>query len=226
MFDDLGLPLKFTHDGAGTVKPVPFESLDLCASKFRRRPVVFLYRDPRDTAVSAYLQKHLRESGYAGSVSDFIRDPLYGIEKIVRYNLTWLERGRHLRAFMPITYETLRSETIVTVKKLVNFLGVHIPTEAIVEAVSNNTFEKMQAREANGLYVQYDDKLTPKDKNNPETYKVRRGKIGGYIDYLGNKDMDYCNAIMSRYAYFERAVYYCRPRLIWRLAQIMPRLRP
>jgi hypothetical protein len=37
------------------------------------------------------------------------------------------------------------------------------------------------------------DKLTPGDRDDPESYKTRRGKVGGYLDYFGSVDIDYLN---------------------------------
>jgi hypothetical protein len=29
----------------------------------------------------------------------------------------------------------------------------------------------------------------PADPNDPETFKVRKGKVGGYVDYLGEEEI-------------------------------------
>ena len=39
--------------------------------------------------------------------------------------------------------------------------------------------------------------LQPGDVNDPESYKVRRGKIGGYVDYLDPSDVEYADQAMS-----------------------------
>ncbi len=46
---------------------------------------------------------------------------------------------------------------------------------------------------------QYDPKLLqPGDVNDPESYKVRRGKVGGFSDYLKGSDLEYANAAVAR----------------------------
>jgi hypothetical protein len=40
-------------------------------------------------------------------------------------------------------------------------------------------------------------KLKPGDKNDPESYKTRRGKVGGYIDYLSSEEIEYLNQKMK-----------------------------
>lgn len=180
MLNDLGVRIKFEHDGGKHSTPKPIESLRLCSRRiYAEKPVVFLLRDPRDTAVSGYFQKTLRRDGYDGSIADFIRHPLHGIEKIVRYNLTWLERGQQLPAFRAVTYEEMRADPRATLRKILTLVGAERADAAIKFAVTNNTLDKMRAREAGSSYSEYKDALTTGDVNDPEFYKVRRGKVGG-----------------------------------------------
>jgi hypothetical protein len=192
MLWDLRVSLQLTHDGANHGHPKTFEKLQLCADEiFWRKPVVFLHRDPRDTAVSGFFQKSFRRDGYHGNVADFIRDPLHGLEKIVRYNLTWLERGNRLPAFLPITYENLRRNPHANLRTILDFVGAQSLSDAVVaRALTNNTLENMRQRES--LRV-------PK-----QSFKARRGKVGGYVDYLSIQDLKYCNDILQQYDYFSR----------------------
>jgi hypothetical protein len=53
----------------------------------------------------------------------------------------------------------------------------------------------MQKLEAAGAF---DSKiLQPRDMNDPESFNVRRGRIGGYADYLSASDIEYANEAMS-----------------------------
>jgi len=46
--------------------------------------------------------------------------------------------------------------------------------------------------------LEYDQQLLqPGNVNDPESYKVRRGKIGGYVDYLDPSDVEYADQAMS-----------------------------
>ena len=40
--------------------------------------------------------------------------------------------------------------------------------------------------------------LSAAETDDPESFKVRRGKIGGYSDYLNDDDIDYLNAELVR----------------------------
>ena len=45
---------------------------------------------------------------------------------------------------------------------------------------------------------QYDPQLLqPGDVSDPESYKVRKGKVGGYADYLPSDDIEYATQAMA-----------------------------
>jgi len=204
MLDELGLPFDYRHDGSTHSAAYKFSQIRVCSKPlFHMYPVVFLSRDPRDTVVSGYFELTRRdELPYNGTISDFLRDPRHGIKKCILFNKTWLKVGSRLRRFLPITYEKLKAEPEAVLREIVDFVGAEVTDDAIARVVRENTFEKMRQREANGEYGRYKKKLTPRNKEDPESYKVRRGKIGGYVDYLSPEDLDYCDEMLERYGYW------------------------
>jgi hypothetical protein len=57
------------------------------------------------------------------------------------------------------------------------------------EALEFSRFENMQKLEAAGVF---DSKiLHPGDAHDPESFKVRRGKVGGFREYLSVEDLEY-----------------------------------
>ena len=205
IFDELGVTLKYSHDGMGVSKLRSFKKRSHCVrSSYRRKPVVFLSRDPRDTVVSAYFHSKLRVGNYTDDITQFIRDPRHGIEKIVLFNLAWFERGPRLPAFLPITYEETSADPFAVVRQIADFISAELEDTDIRKVVSDNTFEKMHKRESGDEYRQrYEWELSPGSPNEPESYKMRRGKIGGFVDYLSAEDITYCNEILDRHRYFE-----------------------
>jgi hypothetical protein len=206
MFDEMGAILKYSHDGMGLGKLRPFNEADHCRRKaYNTERIIFMARDPRDTAVSAYFHTKLRHGPYHGGISEFVRDPLHGIEKIVLYNLTWFERGPRFPFFLPITYEEMSASPFSVMRKGTNFLGIEVQDVELERVIANNTFIKMHEREATGEYFQqYGGTFSPGNEAEIETFKVRRGKIGGYRDYLSAEDVAYCEHVMNRYQYSDR----------------------
>jgi hypothetical protein len=94
MLDRLNLPMRYTHARSGYYENSHFNDLKidkkalfrwrLLPIPFLQRRILFLHRDPRDTAVSGYFQKTLRlGSSSEISMPDFIRDPHLGVEKLL-----------------------------------------------------------------------------------------------------------------------------------------------
>jgi alcohol sulfotransferase len=81
-----------------------------------------------------------------------------------------------------IRYEDLRADTPRELRRLATFLEL-APSDAIVDAVVEYAaFENMKQREAER--VSDSDRLRATDVSNPDSFKTRRGKVGGWSDYF------------------------------------------
>ena len=54
MLDSLSIKLRYTHDGSDNSLGTHFNDLVPCQVDVTDRPLLFLHRDPRDTAVSGF----------------------------------------------------------------------------------------------------------------------------------------------------------------------------
>lgn len=199
MLDDLGVSLEYTHAGSGHARPKPIEQITTATADDYER-VVFLHRDPRDTAVSGYYQKAKRRDGYDGDISSFLRDPLHGVEKICRFNRLWLEHASQDANILAVSYEDLHANTFHVLEAILRFLGEDRDPDEVAEVMTANTFDKMRDREASGAYVaKYGKALRPTDPDDPNSFKVRKGKVGGYRDELSAEDIVYCDAVIGRF---------------------------
>jgi hypothetical protein len=170
--------------------------------ELRRATVVLLARDPRDTFVSLYLQITRRDPGTreqfaASSISQLLRDRRFGIGAIVETMNDWLREFSRWRDFLLVRYESLRAGPAEQFRILLARLGETTPDMSIFQAALDfSEFENMRKLEAAGAF---DSKiLQARDVADPESFKVRRGKIGGYKDYLAAEDRQYAAGILSR----------------------------
>jgi hypothetical protein len=170
--------------------------------ELRRAPVVLLARDPRDTFVSLYLQVTRRDPGTrerfaASSISELLRDRRFGISAIVETMNDWLREFSRCRDFLLVRYESLRAAPTEQFRALLARLGQSTPEMSIFQAALDfSEFENMRKLEAAGAF---DSKiLQARDVADPESFKVRRGKVGGYTDYLAAEDRQYAAGILSR----------------------------
>lgn len=202
MLDELKLDAKYTHDGSSHAHSGHVETLEPASEAFAGKTVVFLFRDPRDTVVSGYFQTTKRLGGYDGTISDFVRDPHHGIEKIIRFNMEWLARGAELGRFHAVTYEDLKADTVGALAVIIGFVGAERQAEEITAVVDEAAFEKMQARERSGeLAERYGRILAPGDSSDPQSFKVREGIVGGFRKHLNEDDVAFCNDVLARLGY-------------------------
>jgi hypothetical protein len=156
---------------------------------------VLLVRDPRDCFVSLYVQMTRRDPGAPAefkrkTVSDLLRDKNFGIGAIVRTMNAWLSEFFGRDDFTIIRYESLREAPAENFLALLAFLGETAPDmSTFQEALDFSRFDNMQKLEAAGAF---DSKiLHPGDVRDRESFKVRRGKVGGYREYLSAEDQQF-----------------------------------
>lgn len=172
------------------------------AKELRRAKIVLLARDPRDVFVSLYLQMTRRDPGTRDefgqrSIGEMLRDQRFGICSIVKTMNDWLDEFSGRRNFSLLRYESLRAAPAEQFRALLALLGETKPDMSILQAALDfSEFGNMQKLEAAGVF---DSKiLQARDIRDPESFKVRRGKIGGYEDYLSAEDRQYAIDALKR----------------------------
>ncbi len=162
----------FEHRTKGNVWDAVRGKYLVSAKELRRAKIVLLARDPRDVFVS------------------ILRDQQFGIGSIVKTMNDWLDEFSGRRNFSLLRYESLRATPAEQFRGLLALLGETTPNTSIFQdALDFSEFGNMQKLEAAGVF---DSKiLQARDIRDPESFKVRRGKIGGYEDYLFAEDRQY-----------------------------------
>src|SRR6266536_3132978 len=163
--------------------------------ELRRAKIILVVRDPRDCFVSLYVQMTRRDPGASAkfkgkTVSDLLRDKGFGIRAIVKTMNDWLNEFSGRDDFTIIRYESVRASPAEHFRSLLAALGETAPDMSIFQAALDfSQFENMKKMEAAGAF---DSKiLRPGDVRDPESFKVRRGKVGGYREYLSVEDQKY-----------------------------------
>jgi sulfotransferase family protein len=164
-------------------------------SELSRAKIVLLARDPRDCFVSLYLQITRRDPNAPvdlrrKSVSEMLRDRRFGIRAIVSTMNNWIAEFSGRDNFTLIRYEALHASPAEHFLDLLAMVGESTPDMKMFQgALEFSRFENMQKLEAAGAF---DSKiLHPGDVRDPESFKVRRGKVGGYREYLSLEDQKY-----------------------------------
>jgi hypothetical protein len=172
------------------------------AGERRRAKIILLARDPRDTFVSHYVQltRRTRETPdqlKQKEIGEVLRDPRHGIASMIEIMNGWLDEWSGKPNFLLVRYEELQRAPEKTFRELLKFLGDAEPdAEAFAHAMEFSRFGNMKKMEAAGAFAS--KILQATDVGDPESFKVRRGKVGGYTDYLIGDDLRYANEAMQK----------------------------
>lgn len=200
---NINIRIRYTHNGS------EFNMLDskaierkkvLSRLKFRYKKIVFLIREPKDVMVSLYFQATKRMGVFedGSSISDFIRHPCFGIEKMIAFLNIWdflFKRGI-VKDYIIISYESMHKNCFEQMERMFRFLDIKIDEDKLRKVIDKNTFERLQKKEientinSEGKRYGY---LKAKDLNDPESFKLRKGAIRGYKMYLNDEDIAYIN---------------------------------
>ena len=114
------------------------------------------------------------------------------VDVFFEYYRYWLKQdGQKL----VLRYEDLRTDPIGNLQRLVDFVG-RVPSVDLAEAVDRASFERMRKLELSGEGIRgvlrdgfWLPNLTTLNKDNPEAFKTREGKIGGYLAHFSQRDI-------------------------------------
>ncbi len=202
MLDRLGVRLAYTHDHSGHQKRLHLHQLQVDKSEFSDQKVILLIRDPRDVVVSGYLMASRRRKLFHGTLSEFLRDERHGLEKILHFNRTWYENRHQLADFLIVRYERLHEDTRAVLERILAFTDQQsVEAGAIDEAIEFCRFDNMQQLERQGHFeAEYGVLLSAHD-DDPEALKTRRGRVGGYVNYLSAEDRGFCDGLFAGTGY-------------------------
>lgn len=160
----------------------------LTPSGLAGKTVICLVRDPRDVVVSyGHHRQHRSKrpaAGPADAAAPSATDdalPRLGAAVSARVNRLRTIAEAHDRGHL-FRYEDFRADPARELARLLQALGNDVPDAHIEAAVRFAAFENLQRQEAAGFFRS--DNLRPSDAAQPSSFKVRRGKVGGYRDEL------------------------------------------
>lgn len=177
-----GVPhIRISHDDNPHWKTV--RKLGRSKREYRNKKVILLVRDPRDVVVSMYFERTRRELAYEGTLHEFLHEPKGSLDTILGYYNIWARERARLSGLCLVRYEDLKSDTSGQLKRILRFAGLDPIVDAHVEEATRfASFESMRAMEqADALKT---GRLRPRDPSDTESFKTRKGKVGGFVDYL------------------------------------------
>ena len=176
-----------------------------------KKPVVLLLRHPADIAVSWYIQFTKRVSPSKRELInaslehpidverisrwDFVMHSEIGLTCIIDFLNHWERTLENLDHTLTVRYEDLRSTPYETLKKITDFIGQPFDDEVLREAVEFGSFENLRKLEAAGFF-KYGG-MARRKVTGADTFKVRRGKAGGYRDDFSPEQLQEIDRLVS-----------------------------
>jgi len=169
---------------------------------FYAKRVILLARSPQDTAVSQYFQwKHRTrahkkrlneypEHGQEVPIFEFAMRPASGVPKIIDFMNLWAAEAPRLSSFLLVRYEDMHRDPVGELRRVVRFLAGPDDEAAIRSAVDFASVENMHSLEEHGVFWLSGGRMTPRDKSNPDSFKVRRAQVGGYRSYFDARQIE------------------------------------
>jgi hypothetical protein len=178
---------------------------------FYNKKVILLVRDPRDVAVSQFFQWNYRmrprkkalnqypAHGEEITVFDFVTHDA-GLPRIIDFMNDWAREIPHIKDVLVVRYEDMRVQPEASLKRMVEFMGTPGSDEEIHEAVAFASYENMKQLEEKKVFWLSGRRLVPADRRNPNSYKVRRAKVGGYRDDFDDRQVAEIDALVRNLA--------------------------
>lgn len=166
------------------------------AKRYDGKSVAFLVRNPCDVAVSEYFQSTKRAKQTKVDLYgidkdmpmfDFVMEGPMGIPVIVDYLNSWNESLTKVDRVLRVRYEDLRANPFAGLREVSSFLRAPFTAETIREAVDFADFENLKKLEKDDFFN--NSRLRPRNPDDPDSYKVRRGKVEGYRDYFNDEQI-------------------------------------
>ncbi len=176
---------------------------------FYDKKVVLLVRDPRDVAVSQYFQWKYRmlprkkmlnrypSHGTDVELFDFVMSADAGLPVVLDFFEIWQQELPKVKDSLVVRYEDMRSDPGQELSRVLAFFGLPFTEAHVEEAVAFASYDNMKRLEQDRVFSGHGQRLLPGNKANPDSYKVRRAKVGGYRDYFDDDQLAAIDALMA-----------------------------
>lgn len=176
---------------------------------FYDKSIVMLARDPRDIAVSQFFQWKYRmmprkkllnwypPHGAEVGMFEFMMNREVGLPCIIDFMNLWAREMSRIKRMLVVRYEDMRQRPGEALGRIVAFLGTPGTEQEIRDAVDFAAYENMKRLEASRVFWHSGARLRPGKRDNPDSYKVRRAKVGGYRDYFDDGQLAEIDALVN-----------------------------
>ena len=108
--------------------------------------------------------------------------------KIISFYKLWLENRHVPESILVISYEDLHMDVGETAGKVLKFIGeVNVDADCLHRSIEFCSFANLKKLESQNRFDS--PRLSTRNPEDPESYKVRKGQIGGHRQYMSPEDI-------------------------------------
>ncbi|MEM9220354.1 MAG: sulfotransferase domain-containing protein [Cyanobacteria bacterium P01_F01_bin.150] len=170
---------------------------------YKNKKVILLVRDPRDAIISKYMRSK-RKAKYLESHDDYsidLREYVRTTEDFQGYFVQlikdWQDNSNSAKDFLLVRYEDLRSDTLSEVVRILDFISVPLEGNFLEQAIEFSSFDNMKKMELEGSSLVKSGPMKGAKGKSPDLHKVRKGKIGGYREYLNEDEIAFVDRVVD-----------------------------
>ncbi len=158
--------------------------------RFKSSKILFVFRDPCDVMVSYYFHQTKHRQKYHQSLSAFLHSRKHGMP----YYQRWLDSWQVIRKraeSIETTYEEMTADFEAVGRRALEFVGTPVDEPLLATALHAASFDHMLKTELEGRRIPGHNY----NREDRDARRIRRGVIGGHIDYLNDEDRAYIRAV-------------------------------
>ena len=175
-----------------------------------------MVRNPIDVAVSQFFQWKYRMrpekkamNKYPPheadiSVYDFVKGQDQGLAHIIEFLNNWARELPNIENVLVVRYEDMRKDPGAVLAdpeqemaRIVEFLGMEPNADYLRDTAEFASVENLRKKEQDNYFWRSGSRVQAKDVNDPNTFKVRKAKVGGYRDYFDDDQVAELNAMVD-----------------------------
>ena len=176
---------------------------------FYNKKTILLVRKPQDVAVSQFFQWKYRmrpdkkamnnypEHDADISVYDFVKHEGQGLGHIIEFMNVWARELNKIDELLVVRYEDLRTHPEQEMARVVDFLGLQPNFDYLKDTAEFASVENLRKKEQENYFWRSGSRVQAKDVNDPNTFKVRKAKVGGYRDYFDDDQVAEFDAMVD-----------------------------
>lgn len=176
---------------------------------FYDKKTVLMVRNPIDVAVSQFFQWKYRMRPEKKAMNDypphdadismyeFVRHEGRGLPHIIEFLNGWARELPNIKNLLVVRYEDLSADPEGELAKIVVFLGESPVPEYLADAAEFASVDNMRKKERENYFWRSGSRVKAKDVDDPNTYKVRKAKVGGYRDYFDDAELAQLEAMVD-----------------------------